>query len=68
MVPAEAVLEDGDNTIVFVFDGDTVERRAVGVEGEGNELEVLAGLQDGERVVISGHDTLVDGDSVRIAQ
>jgi RND family efflux transporter MFP subunit len=68
LVPASAVSREGENAVVFVLDGDTVERRAVKVEGEGDELEVLAGLQDGERVVVSGHESLADGDEVRVAQ
>jgi multidrug efflux pump subunit AcrA (membrane-fusion protein) len=55
--------------VAFVFTGDKVERRAVRVGGRrGDELEVVAGLNAGERVVVDGPADLADGDRVTAAQ
>ncbi len=69
VVAAAAVRGSGSDTVVFVLDGDHVERRAVtlGPE-EGDEVQVVAGLTPGERVVVDGPPELEDGQAVRVAQ
>ena len=64
-VPAEALRNDGGTQVVLVARGDTVERRAVttGLE-DGGDVEVLAGVAAGERVVVEGPAELADGDRV----
>ena len=64
-IPAAAVRGDGGTQAVFVARGETVERRAVttGLE-DGGDVEVLAGVAAGERVVIEGPPDLSDGDRV----
>ena len=61
----EALRSDGETQLVFVVRGDTVERRAV-TTGlvDGGDVEVLAGVSVGERVVVEGSPTLADGDRV----
>ena len=49
-------------SFVFVIRGETVERRAVQIGGtDGDRVEVRAGLQGGDRVVISPPPTIKDG-------
>lgn len=68
LVPVVAISEAGDNAHVFVFSGDRVERRAIKLGATfGEQRQVLAGLRDGERVVLSPAQTLQDGDAVRVA-
>ena len=64
-IPAAALRGDGGARVVFVVRGGAVERRAVttGVE-DGGDVEVLAGLSAGERVVVEGPAELADGDRV----
>ena len=64
-IPAAAVRGAGGTQVVFVARGETVERRAVttGLE-DGGDVEVLAGVAAGERVVIEGPPDLSDGDRV----
>ena len=64
-IPAAALRGDGGARVVFVARGGMVERRAVttGVE-DGGDVEVLAGLSAGERVVVEGPVELADGDRV----
>jgi cobalt-zinc-cadmium efflux system membrane fusion protein len=55
VVPAEAVLDDGQERIVFVPADDGFEARAVrvGARSDG-QLEILGGLDEGETVVTAG--------------
>ena len=64
-VPSAALRSDSGAQVVFVARGDMVERRAVttGLE-DGGDVEVLAGVSAGERVVVEGPPALADGDRV----
>ena len=64
-IPSAALRSDGGARVVFVARGDLVERRAVttGLE-DGGDVEVLAGVSAGERVVVEGPPALADGDRV----
>lgn len=67
MLPAGAVRRDGDRTFVWVVAGDRVERRAVSLGRTlSGEVEVLAGVSPGERVVVEGPGDLADGGRVEI--
>lgn len=66
-VPRAAVRKDGDRDVVFVVQGDKVERRAVGLApGSGDEAVVTSGLASGEQVVVEGPADLKDGAKVSI--
>ena len=66
-VPKAAVRTVEGRTIVFVIKDDRVERRAIKAGTEnGGKVEVVSGLSAGERVVIEGPDTLVDGERIKI--
>ena len=69
-IPRAAVRKDGDHDIVFVVQGDKVERRAVGVAagGTGDNAVVTSGLAAGERVVVEGPADLKDGAVVSIKE
>jgi RND family efflux transporter MFP subunit len=69
VVPAAAVQADGEAGVVFVYAGDRVERRSVTLGQDlGGQRHVLAGLREGERVVLSPPPSLADGDRVRLAR
>jgi hypothetical protein len=67
-MPSAAVRRDGEQAMVFVAQGETVEHRAVslGVEN-GAEVEVLAGVAPGARVVVAGPADLTGGARVMVA-
>lgn len=66
VVPASAVLGDGDQRWAMVLDGDVARRRAVRVGMRGDAgWQVEDGLTDGETVVTEGHFGLPDGSAVR---
>ncbi len=67
LVPRSAVREDGGSQVVFVYRDGRVERRAVRLgEVRGNDHEVIAGLSDGEQVVVKGWEGLRDGSRVQL--
>jgi RND family efflux transporter MFP subunit len=65
LVPKASVAADNAGSFVFLVRGDAVERRAVKTGGsDGYRMEVLAGLQPGERVVVTPPKELKDGGKV----
>jgi RND family efflux transporter MFP subunit len=68
LAPRAAIRTEAGASVVFVLKGDVVERRAIQVGGtDGDRVEVRAGLQPGDRVVLSPPDTLIDGARVVVA-
>jgi RND family efflux transporter MFP subunit len=67
LVPKAALKTEGQQTYAFVVNGGTADRRAVKVGGnDGDRVEVLAGLQAGERVVVSPPPTLTSGAPITV--
>ena len=65
LVPRPAIKTVGTDNFAFVVRGDAVQRRAIRVGGnDGERVEVLGGLQPGDRVVLSPPPTLSDGSKV----
>jgi RND family efflux transporter MFP subunit len=68
VVPAEAVRGDGAAAVVFVYADGKVERRAVTLgRATGAARQVLTGVREGERVVLSPPESLKGGEAVRLA-
>ncbi len=66
LVPHAALRQAGDRRIVFVVNGGKAERRAVATgKTRGEEVIVLSGLSEGERVVLDPPAELEDGDEIR---
>jgi RND family efflux transporter MFP subunit len=66
LVPKTAVRSDNGTSIVFVVRDERVERRAVRVgAADGDRVEVISGINAGERVVVDGPPTLADGARVK---
>ena len=68
VVPREALTERGGRKVVFVLQGQRVNRREV-VPGLGDDeiVEITHGIETGERVVVRGLETLTDGTRVRVS-
>ena len=67
LVPRPAIKPVGTDNFAFVVRGDAVERRAVRLGGtDGDRVEVLAGLQPGDRVVLSPPPNLTEGSQVTV--
>jgi RND family efflux transporter MFP subunit len=66
LVPKNAVRSEANQNIVFVVREDRAERRAVTTGATvGDQVEVVSGLNAGERIVVEGVGTLADGARVR---
>jgi RND family efflux transporter MFP subunit len=67
LVPQPAVRTDGGQTVVFVVEDEVVDRRAVNAgRSIGTDVEILAGVTPGERVVVSKSNGLSDGQKVKV--
>jgi multidrug efflux pump subunit AcrA (membrane-fusion protein) len=65
--PAAAVVSDDGERGVYVLAEDHVEWRPVRVgAASAAQVEVLAGLRNGERIVVNGVDALTDGQTVTV--
>jgi RND family efflux transporter MFP subunit len=69
LVPAESVWADGTAGVVFVYANGKVERRSVTLgQTISGHRQVLSGLRDGERVVLSPPASLKDGHAVKLGE
>ena len=67
LVPKTAIKTVGSDSVVFVVRGQVAERRAIRIgSADGDAVEVLSGLQSGERVITPVPDTLTDGAAVTV--
>lgn len=68
VVPEQALVAEGDRRFVYVVHAGTASRRDVAIgRRRPGEIEILRGLQSGERVVIEGLPRLRDGAQVQEA-
>jgi RND family efflux transporter MFP subunit len=69
LLPASAVREEGERSVVFLLRDGTVERRAVAVGTSGNgRIQILSGIRPMDRVVADPPPELADGDRVRVVE
>lgn len=67
LVPKQAVLEEDDEAAVFVVQDSMAVRRVVTTGyANGDRIEIVDGIQAGERVVVTGQSTLQDSARVEI--
>jgi len=68
LVPASAVVREGEETAVFVVENQMAKRREVkiGIEDD-DHVEIVSGLKAGEMVITSGQNGLPDGAKVTLA-
>ena len=69
VIPKAAVHSDGGKQIVYLVRDQKLERRAVSVGAErGSDIEILAGLAPGDKLVVSGGEKLHEGQTVEVKQ
>ena len=67
LIPSEAVRQESGKPVVFLVREGRVEKRVVSLGARrGSDVEVLAGLTQGERVVVGGPEDLRPGQAVEI--
>jgi multidrug efflux pump subunit AcrA (membrane-fusion protein) len=66
-VPQRAIFQRGQLTGVFIVDSTDMIRLRLIKTGKpyGDQLEVLSGLNDGDRIVVEGVERVKDGDRVQ---
>jgi len=69
VIPREAVLGTGSEMSVFVVEGKQAVRRPVTLGYEQDRsVEVLKGLNEGDQIVIKGHQLIKDGSAIRVVE
>jgi RND family efflux transporter MFP subunit len=67
IIPATALVREGEETAVFVVMGDKAQRRPVQVGlTDGTDLEIVSGVRAGEMVIVEGQNGLPDGAKIAI--
>lgn len=67
VVSYEAISRRGRDSVVFVLDGQRVERRTVQLGlADDDHQEVIEGVKPGDKVVVRGLEILTDGSLVRV--
>ena len=68
IVPKKALILETDEDDVFLIEADKVRRVPVELGFvEGDQVEIVSGLKEGDQVVTIGHEGLKDGAAVRLA-
>ncbi len=66
-VPYNAVVNQDNEFALYVIDGDNANRRAVSLGyREADTVEIIAGIEPGEQIVIRGHQNLKDQSLVEV--
>jgi RND family efflux transporter MFP subunit len=69
IIPKAAVHSDGGKQIVYIVRDEKLERRAVSLGAErGSDVEIMAGLSPGDKLVVSGPEKLHEGQTVAVKQ
>ncbi|HXR69849.1 efflux RND transporter periplasmic adaptor subunit [Actinocrinis sp.] len=64
-VPSAALVTDGNVTSVWIIDGGVAHKHPIRLGAQGDKtVQVLSGLNAGQRIVIAGADKVADGDHV----
>ena len=67
VAPRQAVASRGGKNVVFLLDGQRVNRRNVALGlGDDDKVQIVDGLALGDRIVVRGLETLTDGARVRV--
>ncbi len=67
VVPREAVAERGGRKVVFTVNGQAAKQNDVALGlGDDAVVEVVSGIEAGDRIVVRGLETLNDGQKIRV--
>ena len=69
LVPKDAVMEDGDETVVWTVADGKAERRVVEIGSAVDDLwQIRSGLEPEERIVVTGNESLRPGSAVEVVE
>ena len=67
LIPAAALVREGEQTAVFVVAGDKAQRRPVEIGlTDGTHVEIVMGVKAGEMVIVDGQQGLPDGADITL--
>lgn len=67
MVPETAILQRGDNAVIFVAHDSKAEEKEVRIgKREAGAIEVLEGIEAGAEVVVAGNTRLNNGAAIEV--
>lgn len=67
LVPGAAIVREGEETAVFVANGEKAERRPVKLGiSDGTRVEIVEGVKAGEMVIVDGQAGLPDGAAITV--
>ena len=67
LLPRDALCYRGDQPGVYIVESDTAKFRPVETGlTQGNQVEVISGLQEGDAIITGGSNLVKDGDRVRV--
>lgn len=67
LVPVNSVINNPNGSTVFICEGDHVKEKTVELgEVLGNRIQILKGIEEGEKIVVDGQYRLKDGDKVKV--
>ena len=69
VVPKDAVVSDGENEVVYIANGNTVQKKVVqvGIETD-TTAEIKSGVSAGDTVIVAGQTGLKDGSKITVKQ
>lgn len=69
VVPAQAVLEKGESKVVYTAEGDKAVENIVETGLDvGDRLEIIAGLSEGDQVIVKGQDYVSEGTTIKVVR
>ncbi|WP_018930760.1 efflux RND transporter periplasmic adaptor subunit [Gracilibacillus lacisalsi] len=69
LIPTAALVEENDDTYVYVVEDDTAKKVEIDVQATQSELTAIqAELNEGDQIITSGQLTLVDGSKISVVE
>ncbi len=66
VVPTQAVLKDGEDSYIFLAEGDKAKRVKVSLGLQTDGLTEVTGVPQGASIIVTGQATLVDGAKIKV--
>lgn len=67
VLPQDLIIDYGNEKFVFVIENDLVKKKVINLGGRNNnDVLITSGLNQGDKLIIEGFQSLADGDKVQI--
>jgi RND family efflux transporter MFP subunit len=67
VLPQDLVIDFGNEKYVFVLENDVVKKKVISLGGRSNnDVLITSGLNEGDKLVVEGFQSLADGDRVQV--